>query len=122
MARIFARLGVVDRDRGRPLPETLACKAIILQRSPGPNGLDYVDSDVASIEPVAVKMSAKAGALRPDMDFVVCLKRGTWDRLHLCLIDDSGAVFAMGALYAFGAKLLSDAIVADHEGVLLAQR
>ena len=121
-SRIVARLGVVDRDRGSALPQALACKAIILKKSPGPDGLDFDTPDIVSVEAVAITMSNRAGALRPDDDFAVKLKHGIWDRLHLCLVDDNGAVFAMGALYAIGAKMLNNWLVGDHDGVFLAPR
>lgn len=90
--------GVVDRLRGTTPPEQLNLRAIVLLRSPGPDGVQYKETDIISDGDVPVTFAVDSYRLMSISEVSIPLKTGTWPAAHLLLLDQEGEPFAAGGV------------------------
>lgn len=97
----------------------MTLSAIVLDKAPGFDGVDYVTSNVVSKAPVGVFLTRLDGRTRNRNEISIELAQGRWDRLYLALLDEEGAVIASGAINMNGGARPSGVIVANVDGITL---
>lgn len=122
MSRFDADVRFVDRLSGDKAPSSMTLSAIVLDKAPGFDGVDYVASNVVSKAPVGVFLTRLDGRTRNRNKVSIELAQGRWDRLYLALLDEEGAVIASGAINMNGGAEPSGVIVANVDGITLHDR
>lgn len=122
MSRFDADVRFVDRLNGDKAPSSMTLSAIVLDKAPGLDGVDYVASNIVSKAPVGVFLTRLDGRVRNRNEISIELAQGRWDRLYLALLDEEGAVIASGAINMKGGAAPSGAIVALVDDITLHER
>lgn len=122
MSRFAADVGPVDRLRGDDVPLSATLFAIVLDRSPGFDGVDYAPTNVISQTRVAVHLARSGQWLRNRETVVLPLRVGKWERLFLALVDEENVVVAFGAILMGGGAAPSGEIIAHVDDITLRHR
>lgn len=99
--RCHAEVGLVDRLRGGPVPDTLKLEAVVVSCNPGADGILYGEEDVLSLEGVELTLGKEGHWLRNDVAVVIPL-RHDFQKAFLCLKGEKGEPFATGAIHIRG--------------------
>lgn len=122
MSRFDADVRFVDRLNGDNAPSSMTLFAIVLNKPPGFDGVDYVASNVVSNDSVGVFLTRLDGRTRNRNEISIELAQGSWDRLYLVLLDEEKEVIASGAINMKGGAAPSGTIIAHVDDITLHER
>lgn len=98
MSTFEAVVGPVDRLRGLALPDQLTLHALVLMKTPGPDGTDFRDTDIISDGATPIDFVLDCYRLLSLSATSLPLKTGSWPNAYLVLMDSDGEPFAFGAI------------------------
>ena len=80
MSRFDADVRFVDRLNGDKAPSSMTLSAIVLDKAPGFDGIDYVATNIVSEAPAGVLLMRLDGRVRNRNEISIELAQGRWDR------------------------------------------
>ncbi len=114
-----ANCGPVDRLRGATLPEQVSLRALVLLRSPGPDGVHYKETDIISSEATEVAFAVDNYRLMSVEEVSIPLKTGSWPSAFLLLVDDEGEPFASGGVRTPDGQPVGGSLDASKNRILI---
>lgn len=111
-----ARLAdVYNGEPGYVLPTTL--KAVLIGKSPGPDGTDWSEADIISKETSSVTFDKSSGRCRNSTPLAFELVTGVYPQAVLCFLDEEDIVVAFGGVRPCGSSEMTGSLVANIDDI-----